>query len=145
MTTSAKTLLYACLLGIAMSCSSSSSSSSNKAEETIDSIPVHQIDNDVNFLEVNDMGRFPAGKEVQHYTIIRNFDRDKGARIISIDGDNLLSECKPSLDSIEPTMIIGVDFKLKVPEEKGPFDATMRINYKNVKKPSIIKLHGYAE
>ncbi len=132
-------------LSMTMSCSGSSSSSSDVAPEIIDSIAIHQIDDKVNVLEVYDMGTFPVGKEVPYATVIRNFDSVRGARIMSIDGDSLVSKCNASLDSIEPGMLISVDFRLRVPEEKGPFDATMRIHYNNVKNPSIIKLHGNAE
>ena len=124
---------------------SDSSSSSNGTPKIIESIPIYQIDDKANILEVYDMGKFPAGKEVPFATVIRNFDSERGARITGIDGDSLVSECNASRDSIEPGMLISVDFKLKVPEEKGPFDATMRIHYKDVKNPSIIKLHGNAE
>lgn len=145
MKTSIKTLFYACVLSMTMSCSGSSSSSSDVAPEIIDSIAVHQIGDKVKALEVCDMGTFPVGKEVRYAAAIHNFDRERGVRIVSIDGDNLVSDCNPSLDSIEPGMLISVDFRLRVPEEKGPFDATMRIHYKNVNKPTIIKLHGNAE
>lgn len=145
MKTSVKTLLYACLLSMTMSCSGSSSSSSDGATEVVDSIPVHTIDQDMNMLEVFDMGTFPAGQEVRYAVPIMNFDDERGVRITGVDGDDHVRKCNPSLDSIEPEMLISVDFKLKVPEKKGPFDATMRIHYKNVKNPSIIKLYGNAE
>lgn len=149
MRVSVKTLFYAFILSLSMSmtlsCSGTSSSTSEEEAEIIDSIAVYPIDLDVNPIDMYDMGTVPAGKEVREAVAIRNFDRERGARIVGIDGDNLVSKCKPSLDSIEPRMLIGVEFKIKVPEEKGPFDATMRINYKNVKNPSIIRLHGYAE
>lgn len=142
----AKTLFCACVLSMIVSCSgSSSSSSSDDTPEIIDSIPIHQIDDNVKILEVYDMGNFPAGEEVPYATVICNFDSVRGARITSIDGDSLVNKCNPSLDSIAHGMLISVDFKLRVPETKGPFDATMLIHYKNVKNPSIIKLHGYAE
>ena len=128
-----------------MPCSDSLSSSNDGTLGIIESIPIHQIDDRSSIIEVYDMGNFPEGKKVQHATVIRNFDRVRGARIESIEGDSLVSECNASRDSIEPGMLISVDFKLKVPEEKGPFDATMRIHYKDVKNPSIIKLHGNAE
>ena len=128
-----------------MPCSDSLSSSNDGTLEIIESIPIHQIDDRSNIIEVYDMGNFPEGKKVQHATVIRNFDSVRGARIESIEGDSLVSECNASRDSIEPGMLISVDFRLKVPEKKGPFDATMRIHYKDVKNPSIIKLHGNAE
>ena len=124
---------------------SDSSSSSDGTPKIIESIPIYQIDDKANILEVYDMGKFPAGKEVPFATVIRNFDSERGARITGIDGDSLVSECNASRDSIEPGKFISVGFKLRVPEEKGPFDATMRIHYKDVKNPSIIKLHGNAE
>lgn len=123
----------------------SSSSSSDGTLDIIESIPIHQIDSQKNVLEVYDMGNFTAGKEVPYATVICNFDSVRGARIESIDGDSLVCECNASRDYIESGMLISVDFKLKVPEEKGPFDATMRIHYKDVKNPSIIKLHGNAQ
>lgn len=145
MKTFAKTLFYAFALSMTMSCSGSTSSSSDDAQEIVDSIQIHQIDDNVNILEVYDMGSFPAGEEIPYATVICNFDSVKGAKIISIEGDNLVTKCNPSLDSIEPGMLISVDFRLKVPEEKGSFDAIMRIHYNNVKNPSIIKLHGTAK
>lgn len=128
-----------------ISCSGTSSSTSDNMSEIIDSIPVYQIDDKVKVLEEYDMGTFTVGKEVPCATVICNFDSVRGVRIEGIDGDNLVSKCKPSLDSIAPGMLISIDFKLQVPEERGPFDATMRVHYKNVKYPSIFKLHGYAE
>lgn len=142
---SAKTLFYASVLSMTMSCSGTSSSSSDDKLEIIDSIPIHQIDDKVNVCEMYDLGSFPAGKEIYYNTVIYNFDSVRGAKIVSMDGDNLINKCKPALDSIEPEMILRVDFWLKVPEEKGPFNATMRIHYKNVKNPSIIKICGNAE
>ena len=143
----AKALFCACILSMIVSCSGSSSSSdsSDTIPEILDSIMVHQTDPDVNAIEVRNLGHYPAGKEIEYGTVITNFDSIHGAKIISIEGDSLLSECEPSLDSIEPRMKLSVRYKLKVPEEKGPFDATMQINYKNIKKPTILKLHGYAE
>lgn len=128
-----------------VSCSGSSSSSSEETPEALDSIQIHQIDDNVKPIEVFDMGDFPAGKEVSYATVICNFDSVRGVSIESIDGDDLVSKCYSSLDSIEPGMLVSVDFKLKVPEKTGPFDATMQIHYKDVKNPSIIKLHGNAE
>lgn len=145
MRTSAKTVLYLSVLSMIMSCSGLSSSSSEGTPEIIDSIPIRVIDNNVNAVEVWNLGTVPAGKVVKKGIAICNFDSVRGARIVRIDGDNLVSKCNPSLDSIEPKMLIGVDFKLKVPEEKGPFDATMKIHCNNVKNPSIIKLHGNSE
>lgn len=150
MKTATKTLLYAFVLGMTMSCSGTSSSSSDASQSAlpkiIDSIAVHQIPNGrVEPIEVCDLGTFPAGSVVREATAICNFDKERGVRIMSIDADSILGKCRPSLDSIEPGMLISVDFKLRVPEEKGPFDATMRIHYKNVRKPSIFKVHGYAE
>ncbi len=139
-------LLYGCFLSMTMSCSGSSSSSTSDAvTKVIDSIPIHQIDDKIKILDVYDMGNFTAGTEVRHATVICNFDSNRGARITGIDGDKLISKCKPSLDSIEPGMLIAVNFKLRVPDKKGPFDAEMIIHYQNVKNPSIIKLHGNAE
>ena len=128
-----------------MPCSDSLSSSNDGTLGIIESIPIHQIDDRSNIIEVYDMGNFPEGKKVQHATVIRNFDRVRGARIESIEGDSLVSECNASRDSIEPGMLISVGFRLKVPEEKGPFDATMRIHYKDIKNPSVIRLHGNAQ
>lgn len=141
----AKTLFYACILCMAMSCAGSSSSSSAISPAIIDSIPIHSVDDDLNVLEVCDIGPFSAGQTLQYAIAIWNFDSVRGARIVGIDGDELVSKCNPSRDSIESGMLISVDFRLKVPEEKGPFDATMQIHYNNVKNPSIIKLHGNAE
>jgi len=150
MKTMTKTLLYACVLSMTVSCSGTSSHSSDAASdaspEIIDSIAVHQIPNGkVEPIEVCDLGTFPAGSVVREATAICNFDKERGVRIMSIDADSILRKCRPSLDSIEPGMLISVDFKLKVPEKKGPFDAAMRVHYKNVRKPSIFKVHGYAE
>lgn len=181
MKTLAKTLYYACVLSMTMSCSSTPSSNSDDTSNTIDTvttyqiddevkvieeydmsssntstssedvseiidfIPIHQVDDKVNAMEVYNMGNFPIGQIVPHATVICNFDSVRGVKIEAIDGDNLVSKCNPSLDSIEPGMLISIDFKLKVPKKKGPFDASIRVYYKNVKKPSIFKLHGYAE
>lgn len=145
MRTTATPLFYVCVLGMTLSCSGTSSSSSEASPEIIDSIPIHQIDDQKNIIEVYDLGTFPVGKEVREASVICNFDSVRGARIVSIDGDELISDCHPSVDSIFPEMFISVDFNLKVPEEKGPFDAIMRIHYNNVKNPSIIRLHGNAE
>lgn len=145
MRTLAKTLYYACVLSMTTSCSSTSSSTLDDMSEIIDSIRVYQIDDKVKALDVYDMGNFLSGKEVTYATVICNFDSVRGVRIVDIDGDNIVSKCNPSLDSIEPGMLVSIDFKLKVPEKKGPFDASMRVYYKNVKNPSIFKLHGYAE
>lgn len=145
MKTSGKTLFHACILSMTWSCSGSSSSSSSNSTELIDSIPIHQIDNQKNILDVYDMGTLPAGQEVREATVIYNIDSVRGVRITDIDGDDIVSKCRPSRDSIVPGMFISVDFKLKVPDEKGPFDATMRIHYNNVKNPTILKLHGNAE
>lgn len=144
----AQKLLYVSVLSMIMSCSGTSSSSGDAfaSPETIDSVAIYQIGSgNTEAIEVYDMRTLPAGEFVREAIAIYNPDSERGFRIESIDADSILGKCRPSLDSIEPGMLISVDFKLRVPEEKGPFDATMRIHYKNVRKPSIFKVHGYAE
>lgn len=141
-----KLAFYAFVLCMTSSCTGiSSSTSTETSTEILDSIPIYSINTKMETIEVYDMGNLPAGDEVRDAVAIYNFDSERGARIESINGDDLVSKCNPSLDSIEPRMIISVDYRLKVPEKKGPFDATMNIHYKNVKNPSIIKIHGNAE
>ena len=142
----AKAFFLTCVLGMTMSCSgTSSSSSSETSSEVIDSIEILQIDDKKNVIDVYDIGAIPAGTEVRDAVVIRNFDSEKGVRITAIDGDGIVSDCHQSYDSITPDMFISVDFKLKAPEEQGPFDATMLIHYKNIKNPTVIKIHGNAE
>lgn len=105
MRTSVKTLLYACVLSMTVSCSGSSASSSDVDSEIIDSIPIQMIDTRRNVLEVKDLGTFPAGKETREAVGIWNFDSIRGVRITSIDGDNLVSKCLHRLIPSNPTCL----------------------------------------